>query len=57
MIFTLIWSLMIWGLVFWGTKSLGTPIPWQLHVALVLFLLGPTIARIFRPPKTRSRRR
>ena len=58
MIFNLVWAVTIWGLVFWGTKALGVSVPCQMHLAVALFLLGPTIARILRPePKTRRRRR
>ena len=57
MLFSFIWSLAIFGFLFWGIKALGVSMTWQLYVAIGMFLLGPFIARIFRPePRSRRRR-
>ncbi|MFC1902779.1 hypothetical protein ACFLX4_01765 [Chloroflexota bacterium] len=40
MLFAFIWSLAVWGIFFWGITSLETNTPWQLHLAILLYLLG-----------------
>jgi glucose dehydrogenase len=57
MLFSFIWSILIFGFVFWGIKALGIYMPWQLYVAIGMFLFAPFVSRIFRPEPRSSRRR
>jgi len=39
----LICSLVIWVLIFWDTKAADVSVPWQVHIAIILFLVVPLI--------------